>query len=388
MSSPIHAGIPAQLKRAGLFKGFLFIGAVLLAAGLFLISHRIVSEIRESSRSHLTLTVKYYRSLLLSDNPELAYEAVKGIKFPIVLTGQNGIPKFWNNLEVAPDDTSLIARAKVLKIVEEMDRQGNNPIPLEVVPGVIDYFHFGDPDIVYLLRWYTIISIVVVAIYILLGYIGFRSIRKAEERSVWIGMARETAHQLGTPISSLMGWLEFIGDRGGDAVDKMNQDVKRLEQIAVRFSKIGAKEKLKFRSLNNTIKESVSYMRSRVGSSIDIIVDTQEDFELPLQPELIGWVLENLIRNAAQAMAGEGKISITTGEYNRSVFVDVRDTGPGIHSRDFETIFRPGFTTKKRGWGLGLSLGRRILQETHNGRLFVKESRIGGGTIFRMVLKK
>ncbi|MBZ0263920.1 HAMP domain-containing histidine kinase [bacterium] len=388
MSRPFHAGIPAQLRRAGLFKGFLFLGAVLLAAGLFLITHRIVNEIRESSRSHLTLTVRYYRSLLLSDNPELAYEAVKGIEFPIVLTDQEGFPKFWNNLEVAPDDTSANARKKVLKIVKEMDRLGNKPVPLEVVPGVIDYFHYGDPDIVYLLRWYTIISVIVVAIYILLGYVGFRTIRKAEERSVWIGMARETAHQLGTPISSLMGWLEFLGDKGGDATVKMNQDLKRLEQIAVRFSKIGAKEKLKVRSLNNTIKDSVSYMRSRVGSSVEIELSEQVDVQIPLQPELIGWVLENLIRNAAQAMAGDGKISINCGEEKNTVFVDVKDTGPGISTRDFETIFRPGYTTKKRGWGLGLSLGRRILQETHNGRLFVKESRIGGGTTFRLVLKK
>jgi len=220
-------------------------------------------------------------------------------------------------------------------------------------------------------------------------------------------MARETAHQLGTPISSLLGWLEMLDDQGtstkdsqkhepegrnenqaGEVVAKMKQDVARLERIAVRFSKIGAREELKPTDLDRIVDEAVVYMRGRVGSAITFNVEHGNCGEVPLQQELIGWLLENLIRNAAQAMAGEGEVKIRTGIEKKHVFVDVQDFGVGIPKKDHETIFRPGFTTKQRGWGLGLSLGRRIVEETHHGKLYVKESHPGGGTTIRMVLTK
>ncbi len=381
-------GRPDQLRRAGLFKAFLFLGAVLLAAAVFFSTHLLVRQVRDSSRSYLALSVRYYRSLLLSDNPELAYDAVQGIDFPIVLTDGEGNPKLWKNLPVDPADTTAAALEKVRRLVEQMDRQGNEPIPIETLPGVIDYFHYGDPALVRLLRMTTITSVIAVALYVLVGYIGFRTIRRAEERSVWVGMARETAHQLGTPISSLMGWLEVLGEQGGEAAEKMRQDVARLERIAVRFSKIGAREELSPAPLAEVVEGAAAYMRGRVGTGVRILCEDEGAGEAPMQRDLIGWVLENLIRNAAQAMGGEGEVILHSGTLNGSVYVDVTDSGVGIPVRDHQTIFRPGYTTKQRGWGLGLSLARRIVEEMHGGRLYVLDSQPGHGTTIRMVLPK
>lgn len=382
---PLRSGVPLQLRRAGLFKGFLFVGAVILAGALFLSTNLLVRQVRDSARSYLSLSVQYYRSLLMGDNPELAYEAVQGIDFPIVLTDSEGNPKFWRNLEVEPGDMSPKAIEKVRKFIRQAHAEGNEPLALEVVPGEVDYFHYGDPKLVSLLRTMSIVSALAVAIYVLVGYVGFRTIRKAEERSVWVGMARETAHQLGTPISSLMGWIEVLGDRG-EITEAMKQDVARLEKIAVRFSKIGTRENLQRMQVTEVVDTAASYMRTRVGTSIDIKTIDHGAGEARMQPELIGWVLENLLRNAAQAMEGVGSITIESGMANGDVYVDVIDEGKGISPRDFETIFRPGFTTKKRGWGLGLSLGRRIVEEMHRGRLFVRGSKPGEGTTIRLVL--
>ncbi len=380
-------GPVVQLRRAGLFKGLLFLGAVVLAAALFFSTHFLVLQVRDSSRSYLQLSVSYYKSMLLGDNPGLAYQAVQDINFPIVVTDDEGNPKFWKNLEIAADDTTHKARLRVIRIVEQMDRLGNQPIPLEIFPGEVDYFHYGDPSTVRLLRGLSITSALAVALYVLLGYIGFRTVRKAEERSVWIGMARETAHQLGTPISSLMGWLEVLGERGGDAAEKMKQDVARLERIAVRFSKIGTRESLKPSDLGAVVEGAVEYMRGRVGSGVSIVYRNRGSGSSPMQPDLIGWVFENLIRNAAQSMEGEGEVLLTSGVLeNGSVYVDVADRGEGIAALEHETIFRPGYTSRKSGWGLGLSLGRRIIEDMHRGRLYVHESRPGVGTTMRMVL--
>ena len=380
-----RTGTMYQLRRAGLFKAFLFLGAISLAGALFLSTNLLVRQVRNSARSYLSLSVQYYRSLLIGDNPELAYEAVQGIDFPIVLADSLGHPKFWRNLDVEPGDQSPEAIAKVKRFIEETSKEGNKPLALEVVPGQVDYFHYGDPRLVSLLRTMSLVSALAVAVYVLIGYIGFRVIRKAEERSVWVGMARETAHQLGTPISSLMGWIEVLGDRG-EITEAMKQDVARLEKIAVRFSKIGTREKLQKLSLIEVVENSIAYMRSRVGTTVKITIEDKGSGEVAMQPELIGWVIENLVRNAAQAMEGKGTIRVETGSLGSDVYVDVIDGGKGISLRNTEAIFRPGYTTKKRGWGLGLSLGRRIVEEMHQGRLFVKTTRPNEGTTIRMVL--
>ncbi|MFH0882396.1 MAG: HAMP domain-containing sensor histidine kinase, partial [bacterium] len=377
-------------RQAGLYKGLIFLGAVLLAASLFIITNVLVGEVRKSARTSMNLSVEYYRSLLLSDNPELAWEAIQAMPFPIVVTDDKGNPTSWRNLDIAPDDTSQEAKEMLRKFIADTHQHDNRPIAVEVVPGQDLYFHFGDPSLVSLLRWVSVLSALAVALYVFIGYVGFRTIRKAEERSVWVGMARETAHQLGTPISSLMGWLDVLegGDETSqrDAVQAMRQDISRLEKISVRFGKIGAREKLHNLPVVDIIEETVRYMRTRVGTAVTIETVDQGAGEAALQPELIGWVLENLLRNAAQAISGKGKIVITLSRHASGVVIDMEDTGVGIAARNFETIFRPGFTTKTRGWGLGLSLSRRIVEEMHRGRLYILNSRPSEGTTIRMVL--
>lgn len=377
-------------QRVGLLKAFLFLFAVLLAAFLFVVTSVLVNEVRNSARTSMNLSVEYYKSLLLSDNPELAWEAIQVMPFPIVVTDSKGTPTSWRNLGIAADDTSRRAREILKKFIADTNQHGNRPIPVEVVPGQVLYFHYGDPSLVSLLRWVSVLSALAVTLYVFIGYVGFRTIRKAEERSVWVGMARETAHQLGTPISSLMGWLDVLEDGGeksrSEAVKAMRQDVSRLEKITVRFGKIGALEKLHPLPVAQVVNETVEYMRTRVGTSVTIEVVDLDAGEAALQPELIGWVLENLLRNASQAISGKGKIVLTLSRIANAVAIDVADTGVGIASRNFESIFRPGFTTKTRGWGLGLSLSRRIVEEMHRGRLYILNSRPGEGTTIRMVL--
>jgi len=382
------SGAPKQLKRAGLYKGFLFVGGVLLTAGLFMYTNTLIDQVKETAISYLNRSVETYRKLLLEGNPELALQVVEGIDFPIVLTDSEWTPKAWRNMGIEQDDTSPEAIEKLREFIADSERQGNKPLAVEILPGQTDYFHYGDPELVRLLRIMSISTALIVAIYILVGYIGFRSIRKAEETSVWVGMARETAHQLGTPISSLMGWVEVLGEKGGDITVAMKQDIARLEKIAIRFSKIGAREELKAIPVSDIVEQAKIYMQTRVGKKVVISYEELEEAKALVQAELIGWVLENLIRNAAQAMSGIGKIEIKSGLEGEDVFIDIKDQGIGISQMDQETIFRPGYTTKKRGWGLGLSLARRIVEETHKGRIFVKTSKPGEGTTIRLVLPK
>jgi len=364
------------------------VGGVLLTAGLFMYTNTLIDQVKETAISYLNRSVETYRKLLLEGNPELALQVVEGIDFPIVLTDSEWTPKAWRNMGIEQDDTSPEAIEKLREFIADSERQGNKPLAVEILPGQTDYFHYGDPELVRLLRIMSISTALIVAIYILVGYIGFRSIRKAEETSVWVGMARETAHQLGTPISSLMGWVEVLGEKGGDITVAMKQDIARLEKIAIRFSKIGAREELKAIPVSDIVEQAKIYMQTRVGKKVVISYEELEEAKALVQAELIGWVLENLIRNAAQAMSGIGKIEIKSGLEGEDVFIDIKDQGIGISQMDQETIFRPGYTTKKRGWGLGLSLARRIVEETHKGRIFVKTSKPGEGTTIRLVLPK
>ncbi|GBE30201.1 MAG TPA: HAMP domain-containing histidine kinase [Bacteroidetes bacterium] len=381
------AAVTGRLRRAGMYKGLLFVGAVILTASLFIATGMLVRQVRESAVANLQRTVDSYRLLLLNDNAELAYEAVQAIDFPIVVTDAHGVPKSWRNLTVDPEDTSAAAFDELYDFIEAVKRQGNEPIAVEVFPGQVDYFHYGDPALVKTLRFVSITTALAVALYIFLGYIGFRTIRKAEERSVWVGMARETAHQLGTPISSLMGWLEVLGSSGRpEVIEAMREDVRRLEKITVRFSKIGTVEQLNLGNLASVVKSSIDYMQIRVGSQVSITYEDRGSGDVAMQEELISWVLENVIRNAAQAMKGEGNIHIVSGRVDNGAYVDIIDEGVGIPKKEAEAIFRPGYTTKKRGWGLGLSLGRRIVQEIHRGKLCVLASKPGEGTTIRMVL--
>jgi signal transduction histidine kinase len=220
-------------------------------------------------------------------------------------------------------------------------------------------------------------------------YIAVIYTKRAEQNRVWVGLSKETAHQLGTPISSLMAWTEYLSSTGTDKdiTDEIDKDVKRLSTIADRFSKIGSRPEMQLEYINETIEQSLDYMRHRVSGRVEIVMHlSDDDHGVRLSRPLLEWVMENLTKNAVDAMQGAGRIDISTGCDRNTVWIEVRDTGKGIPRKHFKTIFRPGYTTKKRGWGLGLTLVKRIIEEYHGGKIFVKDSEIGKGTVFRIEL--
>jgi signal transduction histidine kinase len=243
------------------------------------------------------------------------------------------------------------------------------------------------------LRYFPYIQFAIILFFLGLSYLIFSTARRAEQNRVWAGMAKETAHQLGTPISALSGWVDYMrltetNPETQKVIPEVEKDIERLELIAQRFSKIGSAPELVSVNLQKEIARSVEYIRRRASGKVSInFHSSDEKIEAMISPPLFEWVIENLLKNALDAISGSGAIDIYVSKQGKKVYVDVKDSGKGIPSGKFNTVFRPGFSTKKRGWGLGLSLAKRIVEEFHGGKIFVKESSVGKGTTFRIVLK-
>ncbi len=255
----------------------------------------------------------------------------------------------------------------------------------------LNKIYYSDSLLLKQLQYYPYIQLGIVFLFILMAYFAFSISRKAEQDQVWLGMSKETAHQLGTPISSLMAWVEIIKetDNGTGLSIEIEKDVNRLEKIAARFSKIGSQPQLISTNVNSIIENSINYLRTRIPSSIQILTEPNNNkIVIPLNVELFEWVIENICKNAVDAIGTNGTISISLETNLKSVIIDIKDTGKGIHKSNYKTVFSPGYTTKNRGWGLGLSLVKRIIEQYHKGKVFVKHSEIGSGTTFRIVLKK
>lgn len=266
------------------------------------------------------------------------------------------------------------------------------PLPINYM-GRKMLVYYKDSFILTQLRYFPYIQLGVIALFLITAYVAFSSARKAEQDQVWVGMAKETAHQLGTPISSLMAWVELIKSRFDAEEDpliaEMENDIKRLEVITDRFSKIGSKPILEDHVVFVVINNFLNYFKLRTSDKIQFNITGDEQVRAMLNVPLFDWVIENLLKNAANAIANEGSITINIIENlaKEEVFIDVTDTGKGIPRSKFDAVFQPGFTTRKRGWGLGLSLTRRIVENYHSGQIFVKDSEIGKGTTFRIILK-
>jgi len=242
------------------------------------------------------------------------------------------------------------------------------------------------------LRIFPYVQLTLIAIFLIIAYTVFNSIRRSEQNQVWLGMAKEAAHQLGTPISSLMAWVELIkvkfNAEEDPLIDEMEQDVKRLEVVADRFSKIGSKPVLEPHNLYDVIQSFITYFQVRVSDKIDFVISGDKHVEAMLNVPLFDWVLENILKNATNAIdsAGRIEVQITENIAKEQIFIDISDTGKGISRSNYDAVFQPGFTTRKRGWGLGLSLTKRMIENYHNGQIFVKDSEIGKGTTFRIIL--
>ncbi|MBQ2572623.1 MAG: HAMP domain-containing histidine kinase [Bacteroidales bacterium] len=295
----------------------------------------------------------------------------------------------YRNLDTIKMEDAEYAAEKL----EEFRNNGKESFSIIGPDGeVMNTIYYSDSLLLKKLQYYPYVQLILIAIFIVMGYIVLNVSRRSEQNHVWLGMSKETAHQLGTPISSLMAWLEIMRDEHGETemFREVEKDVKRLEKIAARFSKIGSKPKLQDNELIGCIRTTMSYLKTRIPSTIHLetnITDKDEIF-LPLNVELFEWVIENLCKNAVDAIGTNGTIRITIESDENNVGIEISDTGKGISKSNFKNVFRPGYTTKNRGWGLGLSLAKRIVEEYHGGKIYVKSSEIGKGTTFRIILKK
>ncbi|MCB0409776.1 MAG: HAMP domain-containing histidine kinase [Flavobacteriales bacterium] len=272
--------------------------------------------------------------------------------------------------------------------IEEMKLQ-NEPIAVTIDNKTINYIFYKDSELLQQLKYYPFIQFFIIGLFLIIAYYLFSTSRKVEQNQVWVGMAKETAHQLGTPLSSLIAWVEYLEAKDTDenTINELRKDINRLEMITERFSKIGSVPKLESENLTEVVEHTLDYLKVRISKKVNIIFDNTNEVFAQVNPSLFSWVLENIIKNAVDAMKGEGNININLVDQSQYIYVDIADTGPGIPRAKHKTIFEPGFTTKQRGWGLGLSLTKRIIENYHSGKIFVKQSD-AMGTVFRIVLNK
>lgn len=279
----------------------------------------------------------------------------------------------------------------IYQILESMASQ-NTPIQVNLAETGVRYIFYEDSVLLTQLKYYPIVQFFVIGLFLLIAYLMFSYARKSEQNQVWVGMAKETAHQLGTPLSSMVAWVELLKLKGLDdeTVHEIEKDVMRLETITDRFSKIGSSARLEKTNVTRVIYDTIDYMRSRISPKVKFEISPESSREIiaPINLHLFEWVIENLCKNAVDAMEGSGTLSIELTEDTDHMHIDITDTGKGIPKSRFKTIFHPGFTSKSRGWGLGLTLSKRIIENYHSGKIFVKSSVLGKGTTFRIVLKK
>lgn len=305
---------------------------------------------------------------------------------PMILVDENNQISDWQNL----DSIKALEPGYLEKQLEIMKSE-NNPIVIPFAKNRVNYVYYRNSDLLNKLTYYPIALIMILGLFLTVVYMMFTSSKIAEQNKLWTGMAKETAHQIGTPLSSLLGWIAILKTENVNDkyVDEIENDVHRLNTIANRFSKIGSLPELKQRNLVEITKKAYDYLESRSSKQISFSFATSEEtIQTNLNEELYGWVIENLIKNAIDAMQGKGSVSIDISSDAKRIKILVSDTGKGMTKSQYKQIFKPGYTTKKRGWGLGLSLSKRIIEDYHKGKIFVKKSEVGKGTIFQILLNK
>lgn len=388
-------------QHVGNIKAALFLGGILLVGSLLFYTQSIIDDLREESKEVVSLYAQLMvKGVTESEDVELDFifrEIIQKVKFPVIYSGDDNIPINWRNL---PGDETLDVEV-VQKYMVQMDKQ-NSPIPLvyslkrgtgQTEELVLGYFHYGDSKLIRQLQWLPYIEIGAVALFIFLGFVGFQVIRNNEKRNIWFGLARETAHQLGTPVSSLMGWLDRMREypeKSKEIVPEIEKDMGRLQQISDRFSKMGSPPRLEKINLNELIYSVLGYFERRLpktGRAISLEFQEKKDVFVLGNSTILSWAIENIVKNAVDSIEGnKGKISLSIHYDNRKVVLNITDTGRGIPKSDVKNVFRPGYSTKKRGWGLGLSLTKRIIEEFHNGKIKIIASGKGKGTTFEVRL--
>jgi signal transduction histidine kinase len=375
-------------RKRLLWKVLLLIFAVIIGLGSLFYTHDLVDRLKEEERKKAEQWAEATRRLVTSDDFEFLFRIIEdNTTVPVILIDEEESILSHRNLPPA-------LATDTLALVRELKRMAkrNEPISIELPNGIVNHLYYRESTLLRQLRIYPYVQIAVILLFILVAYVAFSASRMAEQNQVWVGLSRETAHQLGTPTSSLSAWSEIISSRypGTDIAEELSADVERLSRVAERFSLIGSKPKLLSDNLPALAEDTAAYLRKRIASTIDLRVknETTGCTSIPFNPVLLGWVIENLVKNSADAMKGSGEITIRITEIATEAYIDVEDTGKGIPRKDFRTIFKPGYTTRERGWGLGLSLSKRIVEEYHKGKIFVLRSEPGHGSSMRIILRK
>lgn len=379
-----------------------FLLASVVVVGVFLyISNSIVRDLAVQERARMQIWAGATKELVNlssgeSDVSESGINFLFGIiegnnNIPVLLTDDDGNIVDQRNFDLPDKETVFpLESTDNMRFLEKKlagMRKGDNVIDIEIMPGTVQHLYYEDSTLLRRLSLYPYIQIAVMAAFVIVVYLAVTSSKRAEQNKVWVGLSKETAHQLGTPISSLMAWTELMRDMGVDQemVAEMDKDVRRLSTIASRFSKIGSQPNMEPGDLNDAARHAVDYMTTRISPRISLsMADSAEQLPVSMSEPLIQWVMENLIKNAVDAMDGEGSITIETLRDRDQAVIHVTDTGKGMSRKRRKEIFRPGFTTKKRGWGLGLTLAKRIIEQYHGGKIFVSASEPGVGTTFRI----
>ena len=385
---------------------FALIGfAVIIGISSLFVTNTLVKELKTEERKKIELwaqATKHLVSLTGEGDYSLAIKVIsENNNIPVILVDacdsilenrnfQNftKTDSFFINLGII---TPQIIDNKFLRSeLNEMKESGDEPIEINII-GDKQWIYYKDSALLYRLRYYPVYQLGFIGLFMFIAYFMFSASRRSEQNKVWAGMAKETAHQIGTPLSSLMAWTELLKEKEGteQMVTEMEKDIQRLETITERFSKIGSKSELQKRDIVSLVSQSIEYLKARmpVNTEFDIQVPGKEII-IPLNSVLFEWVIENLVTNAVDAMKGKGKISVSITEEENKIVINISDTGDGIDRSIIKNIFKPGVTSKKRGWGLGLSLSKRIIEEYHKGSIFVMKSEKGKGTTFSIRLPK
>lgn len=371
-------------------KYVFIIGAVVIAIASVFVSDLLIKDLAREERQKIEVWAEATRVVTSEDpslNMKLILQIIQGnTSIPVMLCNEQDSVMNYKNIELPEKNVEgfLYQKAQELK-------KKNQPIPIDMEDGTFQYLYYDDSINLKRLLIYPYAQLSVMAVFILIAFLALTSTKRAEQNKVWVGLSKETAHQLGTPISSLIAWVEYLKMKEVDPslLEEMEKDVKRLETIADRFSKIGSQPETVPLDIRDSIRAALNYMETRISSKVKITVEAPEEPVMVLMNDsLFAWVVENLCKNAVDAMGGQGDIRFHIEEKAKKVYIDVSDTGKGILKSKFKTVFNPGYTTKKRGWGLGLSLVKRIIESYHGGKIYVKNSEIGKGTTFRIELNR
>ncbi|MDX5320596.1 MAG: HAMP domain-containing histidine kinase [Bacteroidota bacterium] len=380
-----------QFKQ--IWKIVLLIFAVNIAIMSLLYTNQLVRKLAIEEQNRVNQWTAAMQRLIDSDDEDVTFlldvTRTSSNNIPIILTDEEGTILNYQNIDTALARDPDYLREELLSMKKE-----NEPIVIEYLEGKKNYVYYHNSTLLTQLKRYPYYQIGIISLFLLVSYLAFNSSRRSEQNRVWVGLAKETAHQLGTPISSLIAWVDLFKDMETaptpEMLEEIEKDVQRLRLVSERFSKIGSTPILEDMDIKSLIDQSVGYMSTRASNkvSFEVHADELHNCFARVNVQLFDWVLENITKNAIDAMEGQGKIAFVLSETKNLIHIDISDTGKGIPSSKTKDVFKPGFTTKKRGWGLGLSLAKRIIEEYHRGKIFVKESTVGKGTTFRITLKK